>query len=297
MPSPQIQFSQKLNALWEATDPRLMVTNDPVSIVRRYEDPHDQEVAGLLVASLAYGRVGMIQKKANAILEVLGPPAEGIRKPKRLKALRGVVYRFQKGDDIPRFLASIATIRDNWGSLGHAFSELTHQEDQDIADPASRFVELLRKTMGEPLTYGLRYLLPDPSTGGAAKRLLLYLRWMIRGPDAADLGTWQVLGAGLSPKDLVLPLDTHVSRIGRYLGLTDRMANDLRTAREMTARLAMVDPSDPVRFDMVLCHLGISGACPTTPIRSNCQRCSLRNHCRGRADGRRSIEVGDGSRR
>jgi len=126
---------------------------------------------------------------------------------------------------------------------------------------------------------GLQHLCPDPALPGACKRWNLYLRWMVRGPDGIDLGLWR----GVPASALVVPLDTHLFRIARYLGLTDRRDASWRTAAEITASLAAVDAADPVRFDFALCHLGMSGACPPRRRADRCAACPLRPVCRARA--------------
>jgi uncharacterized protein (TIGR02757 family) len=122
--------------------------------------------------------------------------------------------------------------------------------------------------------------LPDARGPGASKRWNLYLRWMVRGPDAVDLGAWR----GLVPASvLVVPLDTHVHRVARCLGLTRRRDASWRTAEEITAALRRIDPDDPVRFDFALCHLGMSGACPARRDPARCAVCPLEGVCRGGA--------------
>jgi uncharacterized protein (TIGR02757 family) len=125
-------------------------------------------------------------------------------------------------------------------------------------------------------TRGLRHLLPDAAGPGAAKRWNLYLRWMVRGPDGVDLGAWR----GVPRAALVIPLDTHVMRVSRCLGLTRRADASWRTAEEITASLRRVDPDDPVRFDFALCHLGMSGACPARRRTAACAACPLAGACR-----------------
>ncbi|HET7826134.1 MAG TPA: DUF2400 family protein, partial [Anaeromyxobacter sp.] len=123
---------------------------------------------------------------------------------------------------------------------------------------------------------GLRHLLPDAAGPGASKRWNLFLRWMVRGPDAVDLGAW----SGLVPRSaLVVPLDTHVHRVSRCLGLTRRRDASWRTAEEITAALRRLDPEDPVRYDFALCHLGMSGACPARRDRALCAACPLSPAC------------------
>ncbi|HZN92334.1 MAG TPA: DUF2400 family protein [Myxococcales bacterium] len=112
--------------------------------------------------------------------------------------------------------------------------------------------------------------------GGAAKRLNLYLRWMVRGPDEVDFGIW----TRVSPARLVIPLDTHIHRMARHLGLTRRKTAGWKTAEEITAALRRIDPADPVKYDFALCHFGMSGACPLKPARAVCEGCALLPACR-----------------
>jgi uncharacterized protein (TIGR02757 family) len=121
----------------------------------------------------------------------------------------------------------------------------------------------------------LLHLLPSPTRGSACKRPNLMLRWMVRGPDGVDLGLWK----GVPTRALVIPLDTHVHRIARFVGLTRRADLSWRTAEEVTAGLRRLDADDPVRFDFPLSHLGISRRCTARPVPSSCAACPLREVC------------------
>src|SRR5699024_8231674 len=125
---------------------------------------------------------------------------------------------------------------------------------------------------GPHATGGMKHLLSDPEKGSACKRLLLYLRWMVRPDDGVDLGLWAV-----APARLVIPLDTHVHRIARNLGLTRRADASCRTAVEVTDSLRLLDASDPVKYDFALCHHGVSRACPSSPVTEKCSACVLRD--------------------
>ncbi|MEM7679289.1 MAG: TIGR02757 family protein, partial [Myxococcota bacterium] len=273
----------ELDRLLRSVDRAALVAGDPISLVRAYDDPHDQEVAGLLVAMLAYGRVASIKAKASQALQALAPsPARAVEDGRRLRRLQGFVYRFQKNDDVPRFLRAIGRVRRRYGSLGRTFASLAASgpPEPTYVTTMERFVATIADEIEGELTYGLRYLLPRTSGQGAAKRLCLYLRWMIRPDDGVDLGTWTALGADLDPARLIMPLDTHIARIGRYLRLTKRATNDLRTALDITEHLRALAPRDPLRYDMALCHLGISGACPQRRDPQLCEGCGLRRVCR-----------------
>lgn len=260
------------------------VAADPVEFPHRYRRPRDVEVAGLLAASLAYGRAGLFKPKIAGLLEGMGAsPAAFVSNatPRSLRPLlNGFVYRFNLPADVAVLLLGMGRALQRFGSLEAAF---LHARDSTRAPAEARaaFARLIRDgaPRGEVLrrlgpTRGLAHLLPL-AQGGAAKRLNLYLRWMVRGPDAIDLGVWRTV----RPSELVIPLDTHVGRIARWLGLTRRADLSWRTAEEITAGLRLLDPQDPTKYDFALCHYGMSGACPVVPRRSNCELCSLRAAC------------------
>jgi uncharacterized protein (TIGR02757 family) len=126
----------------------------------------------------------------------------------------------------------------------------------------------LRPAYGRvPRAPGAHYFFSRPSSGGACKRLNLFLRWMVR-RDRVDPGGWTTI----RPDQLVVPLDTHTIRIGRCLGLTTRRSPGWKMAAEITASLRRLDPADPVRYDFALCHLSMNGGCGG-------KQCPLRGHC------------------
>ena len=261
------------------------VRADPVEFPHRYRDPRDVEVVALVSASLAYGRADLFKPKLAWLFERLGPrPAKAmaaltVRDAKAL--LEGFVYRFNLPADLGVLLMGIGRALEAHGSLeGHFLAALESAGTWQgaLAGFAAGIragapeKELVRR-LGP--TRGLHHLLPS-AAAGAAKRLNLYLRWMVRGPDPIDFGIWK----RLSPSQLVMPLDTHVMRISRWLGLTTRANIGWTTAEEITASLRLLDAADPVRYDFAICHYGMSGACPAKPVRENCLACPLRGVCR-----------------
>ena len=277
----QTHLRATLDAFLATADRAALAEADPVSLVRRFEDPHDREVAGFFVAMLAYGRVISIREKATELLDRLGPqPAARVDRGRAASALRGFGYRFQRGDDLARFARAVGQVRRASGSLGAAFIATVDPADDDYGPAMAGLVAGVRSAIRGPLTYGLRFLLPDPASGGAAKRLCLFLRWMVRPDDGVDLGVWSRLGLSVQPAKLVVPLDTHIARIARYVGLTARKTNDFEAARQITRALRALRPEDPVAYDLALCHLGISGACPRRRDRARCAGCPIRSICR-----------------
>jgi hypothetical protein len=136
-----------------------------------------------------------------------------------------------------------------------------------------------------PRRPGAHYFFPRPSSGSACKRLNLFLRWMVR-RDAVDLGVW----TRISPAGLVVPLDTHVIRVGRCLRLTRRLSPGWRMAADITASLRAIDPADPVKYDFSLCHLGMANACGFERRQGDAQ-CPLAGHCRPRPPRRPARRV------
>ncbi len=276
---------------------------DPVELPRRYRARADQEVAGLFAAALAYGRADLFKPQLERVLAEMHPsPArfcEEFARAPRPGAFAAFRYRFNQPADVAALAAAVGHVRLLYGSLGDRFAALFREQSSAAGDKPppytrqcgalrvalARFARELREAPPAQALLsgrgprGLAHLLPDAALAGACKRWNLYLRWMVRGPDAVDLGAWP----GVPRSALVVPLDTHVARIARHLGLTRRTDMTWRTAAEITESLRRIDPEDPVRFDFVLCHLGMSGACPLRSDPAHCEVCQLNAACRGRA--------------
>jgi uncharacterized protein (TIGR02757 family) len=132
-----------------------------------------------------------------------------------------------------------------------------------------------------PKRPGVCYFFPRPSAGSACKRLNLFLRWMVR-KDVVDMGVWTTVSASR----LIVPLDTHVIRLGQCLRLTRYQSPGWKMAAEITASLRALDPADPVRYDFSLCHVGMMNACGFNRAQKDSQ-CPLRGVCRPAARRRR----------
>lgn len=276
---PHAELRRELDALLAGFDKAAHLAQDPVEYARRYRaDPDDAEVVGLLCASLAYGRVDSIRQKIELALAPLGAhPAQAIRALGReglRAALAGFKHRWTTGEDLADLLAGADALRQQEGSLGQAFSRRL-REGQDFRAALSGFAGALRQAARPDASGRFAHLISDPSAGSACKRLALYARWMIRPDDGVDLGLWDV-----SPRVLVIPVDTHIARIAYYLGLTERQDLSWKTAEEITRTLRRLDPEDPVKYDFALCHLGVSGACPRKRHPVKCEGCPIQGICR-----------------
>lgn len=254
---------------------------DPVRFVHRFPDPADREVVALFAALLAYGRADLIGRALEDVVARIGPrPARAAESDDEAAALArfaGFTYRLTRGPDLARLWLGAGAARREHGSLGAAFRKGDDPSAADLRPALAAFRDLLvAPTSGHPHRRAFEHFFPDPRRGSACKRLCMLLRWMVRGPDGIDLGLWR----DLDPRRLTIPLDTHVHRLGRYLGLTARAQSDWRTAAEITAALRALDPDDPLRYDFALAHLGISGRCPTRRVESICRTCPIRPVCR-----------------
>jgi len=251
------------------------IVPDPLQLVLRYDDPLDQEVAGLLAAAFAYGRADIIVANIGAVLAKMTPsPYRYLASFDRREATRrfaGFAHRFHKTPDLVALLARLARAIEQHGSLGALFEQCYDANDADIGPSLARFVASILAG-GTP---ALRYLLTSPDDGSACKRMNLFLRWMVR-RTPPDLGLWTFV----DPSKLLMPVDTHIHRIATFLGLNDRATADWKAARALTDRLARFDAADPVRYDFALCRLGILDLCSRRQKKENCDVCLLRDACR-----------------
>ena len=263
---------------------------DPIQIVRRFSRDDDREVVAFVAASLAFGRVTSVLQSIERVLAVVGAqPADYVRRfdPRRdAAAFTGIGHRWTRAADIVALLWLMHQMIDRAGSLEAFFLSGYDAGGDDVEGALDEFStramalnlkEVYGRVGKRP---GVCYFFPRPSAGSGCKRLNLFLRWMVR-RDALDLGVWR----RVSPAKLIVPLDTHVIRLGRCLRLTDYTSPGWRMARDITASLRELDPDDPVKYDFALCHLGMMNACGFHRAQADSQ-CPLRGACRPR---RRSV--------
>jgi uncharacterized protein (TIGR02757 family) len=262
---------------------------DPIHIVRRYASAADREVVGFCAASLAFGRVASVLQSIEALLAVMGPsPAEYVRHfdPAIERArITPLVHRWIRGDDLTALMLIVQRMLGESGSIERFFAEGDDASHVDVTAGLDAFSERAMKTALRPAygrvpaRPGVRYFFPRPAAGSACKRLNLFLRWMVR-RDAIDLGVWTTV----SPARLIVPLDTHVIRVGRCLKLTRRVSPGWKMAVDITAALRTFDAADPIRYDFSLCHVGMMSACGFGRTGSDAQ-CPLKGACRPRRSG------------
>lgn len=255
-----------------------MLFPDPVAFPRRYPESADREVVAFVAASFAFGAAPQITVFLDRLLPLLtSSPAAflvgGAPLPRQeLSLLR---YRFISSAGVFRFVETLREVLRERGSLEAAFPEGGETGARaSLRDRLAAFHGIFRARWGEVLPRERDFLFPDPANGSACKRANLFLRWVVRQEDGVDLGLWRVL----TPADLIVPLDTHLSRIGTMLGLLPKEASSWKAAEALTAGFRVACPNDPVRYDFPLARLGISGAC-TRRHGGFCPACPLRGAC------------------
>lgn len=257
----------RLEALASVYGPSYLGT-DPLELVRRHERPEDREIAGLLAAALAYGRVASVRASVEEVFRRMGSsPRRFVEAfdPRRDAArFEGFRHRWTTGRDVALLLHLAAQAVERSGSLERFFAA-------GDPDPRSPTIEAAMNAFGRalfsldarpfhpdgrvPPRSGARWLLPLPEAGSTCKRHCLFLRWMARPDDGLDCGVWP----SIRPARLLVPLDTHMIRAARALGWTRYRSACWAMVLEVTAALRELDREDPTRFDFALCRLGILG--------------------------------------
>ena len=260
------------------------LANDPLSFCHRYHDPADREVAAVIASSFAYGAVGIIFRTLETIFAELGTSprrfAERFDPRKGLRTFRGFKHRFNDEYDLCALLWHIRRMLEEEKSVERFFLRFHDKTHRDVTESLNGYSAAARAMDYQPvfsrkaLPKSFLFLFPAPFSGSACKRLCMFLRWVARPDDGVDLGLWR----GVSPAQLIIPVDTHIHRISRYIGLSARKTADWSTANEITATLRRMDPTDPVKYDFALAHLGISDKCDGND-RAVCMSCGITEIC------------------
>ena len=274
-----------LDELLEQINYQERIAADPIRFPKRYHEQQDQEIVALLSALLAYGRVKSIGECLEKLFDGLGESpanlaifdAEQYRKNGYLnRRFPNFIYRFTREEDLNKLWLALGEILNRYQSLGHCFTSHDQLEDPSLMSAYQGFYnEINQHSKSLKGGRGFNHLVSDPKKKSALKRINMFLRWMVRGPDQVDLGLWSNLGA----HRLIIPLDVHVFRLSSALALTNRRTADLKAALEITQQLQSFDTIDPIKYDFALAHLGISGACKGFRVSEICQRCPLDGLC------------------
>ena len=260
--NPLKEYLDGLVAKYKTPD---FIPNDPIKFPHRFSDRSDQEVAGFIAAIMAQGRRTMILKSLEKIMAIMGErPYQFVvdfNPETQISLFEGFshfAYRNISGEDVACVIYMLKQALSANASLKDLFLKGLDTSQKNIREALTHFSEYLHAASPLPgqeeIPKGVKSLVTSPRKGSACKRLNMYLRWMVRS-DEVDLGLWGEVPTSM----LLIPLDFHVSRLARELGLTERKADDWRTAEQITDRLRDLDPDDPAKYDFAIFGIGIAG--------------------------------------
>jgi len=280
---PTPALGQHLALLYDRFPFDRSLAQDPIECVRPYvRDPRAAEIAGIFAATLAIGNTTAIRgafaefaRRATPDLPAFVASTAPGNFARRLDGFR---HRWIRGDQLGYLALRLREVYRSYPSLESVFLE-GYLPEASFARGLDRLATTLRGPDGAggpapPRGYAVLFPSPLTPARSACKRLTLYVRWMVR-PRFPDLGLWTRVPTG----ELRVPLDQHVFWIAYHTGLTPRRTRNWAAVEEVTEALRRVDPLDPVKYDFVLCHTGISGDCPKERDLSVCGPCSLRPDC------------------
>lgn len=226
------------------------IANDPILIPHRYQKKEDIEISGFLSAIIAWGQRSTIIKNASRMMEIMDDDPHAFitqHQASDLKSAEHFVHRTFNSIDFIYFLKALQDIYLNKGGLEKCFAH----PDLGPGERISKFKEIFFSISHPSRT---RKHLSDPLKKSSAKRLNMFLRWMVRPNDrGVDFGLWK----SIKPSELMIPLDVHTGRIARDLGLLKRKQNDWQAVVELSEVLKTFDPEDPVKYDFALFGMGV----------------------------------------
>jgi len=244
-------FLEKQYSLYNKPE---FIVLDPISIPHRFTKKEDIEIAGFLAATLSWGQRKTILSKSLQLMELMEnqPYAFLIQSDeKEFHRFADFKHRTFNGDDCIGIFHALKAIYLNHGGLERIFSEGFNKGGAFSA------IENLSQTLfSYPHLRRTEKHIAKPSKGSAAKRVNMFLRWMVRKDSyGVDFGIWK----DISPSQLICPLDLHSGRIARQLGILKRTTDDWKAAVELTENLKLYDPNDPVKYDFALFGTGVNG--------------------------------------
>lgn len=233
---------------------REFIIEDPVSIPHRFDKKEDIEIAGFLAATISWGQRKSIIKNSTKLIELMGfEPHYFVMNfhKEDLCAFDDFKHRTFNSQDLKYFLDTLKIIYKDHGGLERVFTRGFIQGDKDAYNSIITYRKIFT-SFNEPGRTAKH--IPDPAKGSAAKRINMFLRWMVRKDNAGvDFGLWK----DIDPGRLVCPLDIHTGNTARKLGLLKRRSNDWRAAAELTDKLKNFNKYDPIKYDFALFGLGI----------------------------------------
>ena len=247
------ELKEYLDGLVEKNNTEAFIKDDPVQFPHRYSDLRDIEIVSFLVATIAWGNRKMILNSANKMLEMMGKSPYDYVMSGGYEKLddRKCIHRTFFGKDFKYYCKGFQALygvprcaRNDKQTLEEVFFNNEH----DVWKGIQNFRDLMAEANGATSKHISNPCCESPMKGSACKRLHMALRWLVRNDGIVDLGVWK----RLNPNDLMIPLDVHVARVSRDLGLLERKSNDRMAVELLTEKLRQFDKDDPVKYDFAL---------------------------------------------
>lgn len=242
----------KLEELADKYEAESFIKDDPIQFPHRFTRLEDIEIAGFVASLFAYGNRKIFIKKLDELFQIMqNEPLKFVLKFNP-EILNGFNYRFAKDFDIIEIFRILKKLYTEQKGLKSLF-EYGYKIDNSILKMFQAVADYFYSNIANEVGQGFYHLIPNPKNGGAMKRMNMFLRWMVRkGP--VDLGCWNFISEG----ELLIPLDVHVARLSREMGLLKRSSNDFKAVLELTENLKKINPQDPVKFDFAIFGLGVN---------------------------------------
>ncbi|MBO6180705.1 TIGR02757 family protein [bacterium] len=225
------------------------IKDDPVQFIYRFKNKKDVELAGFIASLLAYGsRVQFIKKLDDLFINIAHNEPLNFILNFEPELIGDFNYRFGKPVDFISIFKILKELYDTTDGLEELFN-YGHQQGKMFETVVDYFYARADKSVGQ----GFYHMIPNPRNNGAMKRMCMYLRWMVR-KSSVDVGIWKFM----KPSELYIPLDVHVGRISRQMGLLTRKANDFKAVEELTDKLREFCPDDPVKYDFAMFGYGVN---------------------------------------
>ena len=225
------------------------IKDDPVQFIHRFKEKKDIELAGFIASLLAYGsRKQFIIKLDDLFINIAQNEPLNFILNFEPKLIGNFNYRFGKPYDFISIFKILKELYSNSEGLEELF-KYGYEQNKMFETVVDYFYSRTDESVGQ----GFYHMIPNPRNGGAMKRMCMYLRWMIR-KSSVDIGIWDFI----KPSELYIPLDVHVGRISRQMGLLKRKANDFKAVKELTENLKKLCPEDPIKYDFAMFGYGVN---------------------------------------